>query len=110
MNKTTELCRYIDAMEEKPDIIAITEVKPKNSRYGVTKAELQIEGYSMYTKNLECNEGRGIVIYLREQLSATPITGGVTGEEQLWLELRLDRGDKLAMGCIPQPKPQHAGK
>jgi hypothetical protein len=30
---------------KKPDIIAITEVLPKNMRYTVNKAELDIEGF-----------------------------------------------------------------
>ena len=57
--------------ELKPHIIAINE--PKNPKYNVTIPEFSIKGYTMFTKNIESSEGRGIVIYTINTLQAEQI-------------------------------------
>lgn len=81
-------------------IIAITEVKPKYCRHNPTRAELQIDGYEMYTKNIDTAEGRGIIIYTSSRLITTEFHNTATGNEQLWVKVTLTQGDTLALGCI----------
>ncbi len=82
-----------------PSIIAITEVKPKNSRFLVNHAELHIQDYEMFSANLDCNTGRGVAIYVHTSLQASQIDDVPPGEESLWLEIKLAHTDKLLVGC-----------
>ena len=59
-NKFCEFSFLVNNTQPKPDIIALTEVKPKNSRYDLSLAELALSGYNMIWNNLTGNTGRGI--------------------------------------------------
>ena len=50
-NKTSELKLAIDS--NHPDIIALTEVTPKNNRYILQKSEIEIKGYNLYISDFE---------------------------------------------------------
>ncbi len=54
-NKLDELKGLVK--DTQPDLIGITEVKPKNNRYNIGPAELKLDGYVIF-HNLE-QEGRG---------------------------------------------------
>jgi len=62
-DKVQELKFCINDMHSKPHIIALTEIKHKN-KWNIDISELQIEGYTIYSNNLQDN-GRGIVNYVR---------------------------------------------
>ena len=57
-SKMTELRKRIQ--HHKPSIVAICEVKPKNS---TECNDLQIPGYSLYPVNLDSQTGRDIAVY-----------------------------------------------
>ncbi len=99
-NKLSELHQLINTMNCKPHIIAIVEVKPKNCRYQLTEAELQLPGYNTYTHNLDTKVGRGILIYVQHPLQASVCEADHTGSEQLWLSINLQNTDTLLFGCI----------
>ena len=61
LNKMDELRRDIQAKD--PDIIAITEVKPKKFKFPITKAEINIRGYETHTNDLGTKKGRGILTW-----------------------------------------------
>lgn len=64
MNKYDELkLRCINNDKSVPDIIMITEVLPKNSRYKLNKAELSSNCYDMFPDRFPSEEVRGILIY-----------------------------------------------
>ena len=46
MNKRSEMEAYVEIF--KPDIIGITEVKPKNGRFSVQESEVSLENYEMF--------------------------------------------------------------
>ena len=72
--KKTELISRIN--DQKPQIIAIFELKPKNSS-GRTKKDYEIPCYKMHPVNLDTQIGRGIAIYtqsLMEQLCKSILT------------------------------------
>jgi hypothetical protein len=48
-NKMAELRNRVNQAEDKPHMILVTEVKPKNSRYQITEAEIDIAGYELHT-------------------------------------------------------------
>ena len=82
-NKIQELKAYTKNSESIPDIIAITEVKPKNNRYPVLPSEYNIDSYALYQYNVDNKKGRGIIIYVHESLSAKIISCNTDFEESL---------------------------
>ena len=58
--------------ENKPDIIAVSEVKPKNFNRLRSEAEFKIDHYDMEFANLNDKEvGRGLLVYTHEALKST---------------------------------------
>ena len=100
-SKKNELQERI--ITDKPIIIAVSEVKPKNSK-NMTEADYKIEGYTLNTVNIETNPstGRGIIIYTHNSLdkSTIQITMNNQFKEACLLEIRLRGGDILLFGCI----------
>ena len=101
-NKLIELCDVVRLSEDTPHIIAVTEVKPKNCRYGVTKSEISLDGYNLHTKNEENKTGRGIALYVHNSLKAAPMNKQNDSEEEKWIEIRLQQDDNFIIGCIYQ--------
>ena len=65
-DKRAELKARIDFMMIKPQIIAIQEVKPKHFRYESQIEEYKLDGYYLYSINLEnTNRGRGMIVYIQ---------------------------------------------
>ena len=81
-------------------MILITEVKPKNSRYIISAAELKIDGYDMYSMNLTTTEGRGIIIHAKDHLQAREISMKTAYRESLWVNIRLKDGEEALVGCV----------
>lgn len=107
-NKMTELKARICHAENIPDIIMVNEVKPKNSRYKPTEAELKINGYDITHTNVVNDEGRGNIIYTKDYLKAREVKFKTNYQESVWVEILLNKGDKLLIGCIyrsPQSAP-----
>ena len=54
---------------EKADVIAITEVLPKNSLFPVQEYEVSMAGYEMVSKieKPSTNHKRGIILYAKEK-------------------------------------------
>ena len=69
LNKINELRQRIQDSPIKPDIIAITEAKPKAQRYEIQPAELQIDNYEIHSSNMSIGQGRGIVVYTNSELT-----------------------------------------
>ena len=85
---------------EKPDSIAITEVLPKNMRYTVNKAELDIEGYELFPGEIPIGAKRGIIIYVKKSLNAVEVKIDTNFKEGTWIKVNLMGNDKLLFGCI----------
>ena len=65
MNKLDELKSQIEI--EQPDLIAITETKPKHTRFSITTPELSLANYQMLHTPID-EEGRGCAIYVRSNI------------------------------------------
>ena len=93
-----ELRLRIEQSSPKPHLIMITEVQPKNSRYTLTAAEIDIEGYTTHTKM--DSKGRGTMIYTMDHLIARMETMNTEFQESTWVRIRASRTEELLVGCI----------
>jgi hypothetical protein len=69
-NKMDELKMFV--MENKPMIIALSEVIPKNYRFRPLPIEFKLEGYHLYS-NIDQNQVRGLCVYVHESVSHSQI-------------------------------------
>ena len=99
--KRSELLKRIE--QEKPLVIAICEVKPKNSKERTTM-DYQIPGFSLHPTNIgpDSNIGRGIAVYTHCSIdqSVMQIQPEISYHEVGLLEIRLRGGDILLFGCF----------
>jgi len=92
----TELKLLINSMKNKPEIIAITEVKPKNIE-SLIESELYISGYNIF-----CDLGKnkcGIIIYTIKDIKAKQISFTSVANEYVYVELH-NKNDKILIACI----------
>ena len=97
--KKTELISRIN--DQKPQIIAICELKPKNSS-GRTKKDYEIPGYKMHPVNLDTQIGRGIAIYTQSSIehNVVQIYTNSLFQEACLIEIQLNGKDTLLFGCF----------
>jgi hypothetical protein len=100
--KMTELKSRLETMQRRPDIIAITEVMPKNARHPYTPQEFQINGYTVHANNLQDRGNRGILIYISTCIDAATVEIQGEFKESLWLKLQpgQNKKDWLLLGCV----------
>lgn len=98
MNKLSEL--KMSVINHKPDIIGVTEVKPKNFRYNIADSEISLDGYELFGTNIQNKIGRGVVLYVKNNMQANPVEFNSEFEEAVWVSLKLASGDKLLVGCV----------
>eukprot|EP00914_Ancora_sagittata_P033616 GHVO01067769.1.p1 GENE.GHVO01067769.1~~GHVO01067769.1.p1 ORF type:complete len:114 (-),score=11.23 GHVO01067769.1:274-615(-) len=84
-NKMNEFRKRIQGMIEEPNIIAATEVEPKNSRFELQPVDFMLEGYTAFT-NINHN-GRGIIIWVHNSLNAAQFNMQSNFQESLWVEI-----------------------
>jgi hypothetical protein len=85
--------------ECKPHIVTITETHPKNCRFEVTDAEIQIEGYNIF-RSSQAKEARGSIIYVNENLPTTVIPTKTTNKECLAVEIQVDNKQALLLALL----------
>jgi len=88
-NKLNELQLLIKSLQHKPEIIAITEVKPKHKWHSNTN-ELQLPGYHMFSNDLDCIHSRGVLIYVDKCLDCSEITIGSKFCENVFIRINQD--------------------
>lgn len=101
-SKMTELRNRIKV--EKPLIIGICEVKPKNSKKFDIR-DFDIPEYTMHPVNLEAStpvlSSRGIIVYTHKSIDNSVIEYQQESfEEACLIAIRLRGGDKLVFGCF----------
>ena len=101
MNKRTELHRLLDASDNIPKIIGISEILPKNRRFEVDLVELQIEGYELFTNIGAAEDIRGTGLYIHNSLrpSAHDIGQGSPFSESVWASIQLN-DENIIIGCL----------
>lgn len=113
LNKIDELKNRISLSSQPPDIIAVTEIKPKNSRYPLSEAEIQLNGYVTHHRNTSNKEGRGICVYVKDNIQITEVNLTNPFDEYIVLSIKLRDSDKLIFGTIyrsPNSEPDNNSK
>ncbi len=99
-NKLDELQVILEL--HKPEIIAVTEVKPKNLKTPLSKASLKLDGYELLpNKNCFIPEGRGVCLYVKEDMmgSCKEIACEV-GAESVWVKILNIDNSITKFGCL----------
>ena len=87
-------------MGKEPDIIAIKEIKPKNSRYTLSYADYKIDGYEAFPCNLHSSNGRGLLIYEKNELNAVTLNLNTDFMEHSLIQNRTANNELLTIGCV----------
>ena len=82
--------KEIISSSDTPDVVAVTEVKPKYYRRKISEVEYQLPGYIMETENLkDYGSSRGIVVYIRD-ITYRRLEKCAPAEEMISLEIDLN--------------------
>ena len=87
-----ELCARINLVD--PDILGLTEIKPKNASWDLTLQEININGYTAFA-NLS---GRGSVVYVKNCYGAVEYKPKVCSDDIVWCTIKVSRHDTLVVG------------
>ena len=88
--------------KEEVHIIAVVEVIIKTGDEDTELCELQIKGYDMFYSNLSPKDGRGVVVYAKTELEASPVIFHEEFHESVWISIPMgsDGKDKMLIGCV----------
>ena len=100
LNKLDEFKNRFLSEKVLPNIIAFTEVIPKNMCYDINKAEIDLEGYDLLPSNFSGTAKRGIYVYVKRSLKATEMEFTSDFKESVWVKIPLLNKDNLLFGCI----------
>ena len=96
---TNKLLSLHESIEHhKPDIIAITEIKPKNLTLPLSASNFLIDNYQLF-QNID-SQGRGIGIYIHNSLKASEIELKSSFQEYITLKINLAGKDSLGLTVI----------
>ena len=98
-SKKVELQERIQ--KEKPLIIAVCEMKPKNKN-DYSELDYDISDYKLHPVHLDDDLGRGVAVYTHTSIekSVAQIEPDLQFEETCLLEVRLRGGDLLLFACF----------
>ena len=98
LNKRKEL--EVEVEINKPDIVAICEVKPKSCRYSVQPGEIALPGYELF-HNLD-DKGRGVLLLVKNELnpSICDTLSNNNFQEAIFVECKLHEKDTLTIGIV----------
>ena len=86
--------------EEKYDIIALNEIKPKNGHTPDSK-NLQLNGYTLHTSNLQHEDARGACIYINNKFKSSEVTiENHTFTDSVSVEVMGQNKSKILITCI----------
>ena len=92
---------------DRPDIMLITEVIPKNQVNPITRDLLDIEGFKCYLNFNpdEYNSGasaiRGVCIYSKMTLNVIVVAFSIEGcRDHAWIEIPTGKVESILCGCV----------
>ena len=91
-NKLYELNGRVQETTVGFDIIGITEIYPKKSRFFPGNVELQLEGFDLFLSEGDEHK-RGVAVYINEQLKADELKIVSNYQESVWMKLKLKGSD-----------------
>ena len=88
--------------KEEVHIIAVVEVNNKTGNETTELCEIQIKGYDMFYSNINPKDGRGVLVYAKTELEATPVIFHEEFRESVWISVPVGSGskDKMLIGCV----------
>jgi len=100
LNKMQELRISLNSTN-RPDVIAVTECKPKHLEDPVLESEFNLEGYTSYCQGLDGKNNRGLLLYVNSNIVASVVDIPVAFQESIFVMLK-DRKNinKLSIGDI----------
>ena len=93
-NKMDELNAKI--AELNPDVIGLTEVKPKNTCYQLSAQELNIDGYTAFV-NLS---GRGVALYVKDYYGAVDFKPKQEADAAVWCTVKISGTETMIIGVV----------
>ena len=78
----------IQCLPEPPDVIAITEFKPKKTAHQLLISEFNLDGYNVFHSGLDNNNDRGVLFYIAQGIQASPVDIPSAFNEFLFLILK----------------------
>jgi hypothetical protein len=101
LNKRKELELRLSLMKNKPHVIAITEIKPKNLSTKLLQSEFKLDGYELFiSDDLDKKSERGVLIYTQSNLIVSTIQVPVDFCEGLFITIRLLNSKRFIIGTI----------
>lgn len=88
--------------ENNVDCVGIVETYGNNE---INDAELSLAGYSMFRQDRKSGVGGGLILYVKEDLSATLIESleNSVFQESMWCTIRMKQGQMLVGLCYRSP-------
>ena len=92
--------------DRKPDLMLFTEVIPKAQQNPIHETQIKIEGYQHFPNfnftdsNLGASGIRGVIVYVKNNISCKEVKAKTTYKDHVWVELSLGKGDSLLCGCV----------
>jgi endonuclease/exonuclease/phosphatase family metal-dependent hydrolase len=85
---------------DKPLVIGVTEVKPKNLKTPLTTADITMEGYDAHLSN--DHSGRMVCIYTAKEMrtSECDFNKDISFQECIFVKLHPNEKDTILVGCI----------
>lgn len=99
-NKVSDLRILLGSMNHTPDIIVITEVNSKQRKNKMSESEFFLENYNIFSANIGCINSRGIIIFVKNSLSAQKYEFSSNFEEFLFAEVRDSCNTSIVIGAI----------
>jgi len=77
-----------------PDIVGLTEIKPKNASLDLLPQEVNIDGYTAFL-NLS---GRGLILYVKNCYGAVEYQPKDCSKDTVWCCIKISKTDSLVVG------------
>jgi len=87
-------------MENRPHVIAITEIKPKVVKDTIAASEFNLPGYDCYCIGLEEPSMRGLLFYVETDLAVSLVDMPTVFSECNFIEVNVAKGKKFLIGNI----------
>jgi len=92
-------------LDVKPNIIAITEVKSKHTKYHAKLSEFNISGYNVISNDLDSEyTSRGIIVYINNTIDYSIIKSKIKSKESLVIKIKTSTRNELYL-CVAYRNP-----
>ena len=87
-NKKDDLKMFLNSLDNRPQVIALTEINAKHYTQKTLESELNLDGYDLFCHNLSEKPHRGILIYTEKSLCASLLDIDTKFNEAITLKIK----------------------